>query len=271
MGGSLAACSNVHRCRFDPRCPKGPKQLPHEVSTRVGPHAVGAAVAYIGLVAIACHLDAPTLSWSCLDHAVRLRTGLAVEAFPITQQKRMQLLCFQAAYMGVGIMPSSTAGVHTVGPLEVSPNKEAFSQAVEPKGGFRIVAGAFGPFSTSLFIFDLVRQYRIQRSPSKAWAKIVSNFRAVNLPPPPPFFCPPPAVFHPITEQAVMKLVSEGAVEKVKHSYRLSPKCIADEKASAKEESRRKGGSTPAVQTPQVMARKKGVWGGDLPSRSLVP
>lgn len=52
-----------------------------------------------------------------------------------------------------------------------------------------------------------------------------------------------------------MKLVSEGMLEKVKHSFRLSPKRVAsigagaDEKARAKEEaasngSARKGGSS---------------------------
>ncbi|CAM9872520.1 unnamed protein product, partial [Ectocarpus sp. 12 AP-2014] len=65
------------------------------------------------------------------------------------------------------------------------------------------------------------------------------------------------ASFNNLTIKAVMKLVSEGAVEKVKHSYRLSPKCVVDEKASAKEEPRRKGGSTPAVLTPQAKTGRK--------------
>lgn len=60
--------------------------------------------------------------------------------------------------------------------------------------------------------------------------------------------------------QALMKLVSEGVLEKVKHSFRLSHKCIAakeKEKARAKEEaSQRKtavGGASGSRQ--QVMVR----------------
>ncbi|CAM9583453.1 unnamed protein product, partial [Ectocarpus sp. 12 AP-2014] len=74
------------------------------------------------------------------------------------------------------------------------------------------------------------------------------------------------ASFNNLTIKAVMKLVSEGAVEKVKHSYRLSPKCVVDEKASAKEEPRRKGGSTPAVLTPQAKTGREPARTGRKPA-----
>eukprot|EP00903_Cladosiphon_okamuranus_P009406 g8970.t1 len=51
------------------------------------------------------------------------------------------------------------------------------------------------------------------------------------------------ASFNSLTIKALMKLVSEGVLEKVKHSFRISQKCIAakeKEKARAKEETQRK-------------------------------
>eukprot|EP00752_Nemacystus_decipiens_P010606 g9444.t1 len=61
------------------------------------------------------------------------------------------------------------------------------------------------------------------------------------------------ASFNSLTIKALMKLVSEGVLEKVKHSFRISPKCAAERekkaKARAKEEAKAKAKKEPQRST----------------------
>lgn len=80
----------------------------------------------------------------------------------------------------------------------------------------------------------------------------------------------PPSPYHNYTLfifnarcQALMKLVSEGVLEKVKHSFRLSQKCIAEkDKARAKEETQRRaaGAGTSGVRQQVRGEGGRGRW-----------